>query len=158
IRAGPAVPNKKTAEGSMSKAKSKSRAAKVQRPAGKPAAKPLKAAKAEAKTGKAAAAKPAPKPAAKVPAKPALKTTAKPALKAGAKAAAKTPSLAATNKSIMESAQHIWLAGLGAFAKAQGEGGKMFQSLIREGSDLEQKTRKIATGTVDDMRDAVESG
>ena len=58
----------------------------------------------------------------------------------------------------MESAQHIWLAGLGAFAKAQEEGGKLFEALVREGSSLEQKTRKIATGTVDDVRGAVESG
>ncbi len=61
-------------------------------------------------------------------------------------------------KSIMESAQQIWLAGLGAFAKAQGEGGKLFEALIREGSNLEQKTRKIATGTVGEVRGAVESG
>jgi len=61
-------------------------------------------------------------------------------------------------KSIMESAQQIWLAGLGAFAKAQGEGGKLFETLIREGTNLEQKTRKIATGTVGEVRGAVETG
>ena len=61
-------------------------------------------------------------------------------------------------KSIMESAQQIWLAGLGAFAKAQDEGGKLFEALIREGSSLEQKTRKIATGKVDEVRGAVETG
>ena len=61
-------------------------------------------------------------------------------------------------KSIMESAQHIWLAGLGAFAKAQGEGGRLFETLIREGSTLEQKTRKIATGTATEVRGAMETG
>jgi len=61
-------------------------------------------------------------------------------------------------KSIMESAQQIWLAGLGAFAKAQGEGGKLFETLLKEGSSLEQKTRKIATGTVGEVRGAVETG
>ena len=61
-------------------------------------------------------------------------------------------------KSIMESAQQIWLAGLGAFAKAQGEGGRLFETLIREGSTLEQKTRRIATGTASDVRGAVETG
>jgi poly(hydroxyalkanoate) granule-associated protein len=61
-------------------------------------------------------------------------------------------------KSIMESAQQIWLAGLGAFAKAQGEGGKLFEALMREGSSLEQKTRRIATGKVEEVRGAVESG
>ena len=57
-------------------------------------------------------------------------------------------------KSIMESAQQIWLAGLGAFAKAQDEGGKLFETLMREGSNLEQKTRKIASGKVDEVRGA----
>ena len=60
-------------------------------------------------------------------------------------------------KSIMESAQQIWLAGLGAFSKAQGEGGKLFETLMREGTSLEQKTRKIATGKVDNVRGAVET-
>src|SRR5579871_6586613 len=96
----------------------------------------------------------------KAKAKPKLKSKAKPA----AAPAAARPNKAATakhpveNKSIMESAQHIWLAGLGAFAKAQEEGGKLFEALVREGSSLEQKTRKIATGTVGDVRGAVESG
>ena len=34
---------------------------------------------------------------------------------------------------IKDSAQHIWAAGLGAFAKAQGEGGKVFEALVKEG-------------------------
>ena len=57
----------------------------------------------------------------------------------------------------MESAQHIWLAGLGAFAKAQGEGGKLFEGLVKQGSQLEQRTRHIA-GKVEEVRGAVESG
>ena len=86
-------------------------------------------------------------------AKPKLKHSAKPA-----PAAAAAKSKAVSNKSIMESAQHIWLAGMGAFAKAQEEGGKLFEALVKEGSSLEQKTRKIATGTVGEVRGAVESG
>jgi len=42
------------------------------------------------------------------------------------------------------SAQQIWLAGLGAFAKAQEEGGKMFEALVREGSALQRKTQTDA--------------
>ena len=34
--------------------------------------------------------------------------------------------------SVKDSAQQIWLAGLGAFAKAQAEGGKVFDSLVKE--------------------------
>jgi poly(hydroxyalkanoate) granule-associated protein len=60
-------------------------------------------------------------------------------------------------KLIMDSAQHIWLAGLGAFSKAQEEGGKLFEALIREGSKLEEKTRKLTTSKVDEVRGAVES-
>lgn len=37
------------------------------------------------------------------------------------------------------SAQEIWLAGVGAFARAQEEGGKLFDALVREGSALQGK-------------------
>lgn len=42
------------------------------------------------------------------------------------------------------SAQQIWQAGLGAFARAQHEGGELFDSLVREGLDLHQLTQKMA--------------
>jgi poly(hydroxyalkanoate) granule-associated protein len=45
---------------------------------------------------------------------------------------------------IRESAQQIWLAGLGAFAKAQAEGGKVFDTLVKEGTTLQQKTQAAA--------------
>lgn len=37
------------------------------------------------------------------------------------------------------SAQQIWLAGVGAFARAQEEGGKLFDALVREGAALQGK-------------------
>ncbi len=46
--------------------------------------------------------------------------------------------------SVKESAQQIWLAGLGAFAKAQEEGGKVFESLVREGTTIQRKTQAAA--------------
>jgi poly(hydroxyalkanoate) granule-associated protein len=46
--------------------------------------------------------------------------------------------------SVKESAQQIWLAGMGAFAKAQAEGGKVFEALVREGASLQKKTQGIA--------------
>jgi poly(hydroxyalkanoate) granule-associated protein len=46
--------------------------------------------------------------------------------------------------SIKESAQQIWLAGLGAFAKAQEEGGKVFENLVKEGVSLQRKTQAVA--------------
>lgn len=42
---------------------------------------------------------------------------------------------------IRDSAQQIWLAGLGAFSKAQEEGGKVFDALVREGQGLHKRTR-----------------
>ncbi|MGN6314201.1 MAG: phasin family protein [Rhodanobacteraceae bacterium] len=47
----------------------------------------------------------------------------------------------AFGRSLMESAQQIWLAGLGAFSKAQQEGGKFFDTLVEEGSRMQDKTR-----------------
>jgi poly(hydroxyalkanoate) granule-associated protein len=60
------------------------------------------------------------------------------------------------SRSIVESAQQIWSAGVGAFARAQGEGSKMFEALVKEGMSIERSTRTLATGKVDAVRDAVE--
>jgi len=46
--------------------------------------------------------------------------------------------------SVKESAQQIWLAGMGAFAKAQAEGGKVFEALVKEGMSLQKKTQAAA--------------
>ncbi|MCB2017562.1 MAG: phasin family protein [Hydrogenophaga sp.] len=45
---------------------------------------------------------------------------------------------------IKESAQQIWLAGLGAFSKAQAEGGKAFETLVKEGLSIQRKTQAVA--------------
>ena len=60
------------------------------------------------------------------------------------------------SRGLAESAQKIWLAGVGAFQRAQHEGSKLFDALVKEGSSFENTTRKIATGRVDAVRDAVE--
>lgn len=57
---------------------------------------------------------------------------------------------------LLESAQQIWLAGLGAFAKAQQEGTRLFEALVREGMALEQRTRELASGKADEIREAVQ--
>lgn len=49
-----------------------------------------------------------------------------------------------TTSLVQESAQQIWLAGLGAFAKAQEEGSKVFQGLVKEGLDLQRQTKAAA--------------
>lgn len=63
----------------------------------------------------------------------------------------KLPKMSSHNKSdpqlagaVKESAQQIWLAGLGAFSKAQEEGGKVFQTLVKEGMAIQRKTQAVA--------------
>jgi poly(hydroxyalkanoate) granule-associated protein len=49
---------------------------------------------------------------------------------------------------IRESAHQIWLAGLGAFVKAQQEGNKVFEALVKEGEAVQAKTRDAAKDKV----------
>jgi len=53
--------------------------------------------------------------------------------------------------SVKESAQQIWLAGMGAFAKAQAEGGKVFDALVKEGASLQRKTQAVAEERLGDV-------
>ena len=56
---------------------------------------------------------------------------------------------------IRESANHIWLAGLGAYAKTQEEGEKMFQSLVKEGEKVEKQAKKIAEARFEEAKGKV---
>jgi poly(hydroxyalkanoate) granule-associated protein len=49
---------------------------------------------------------------------------------------------------IKDSAQQIWLAGLGAFAKMQEEGSKAFEALVKDGVGLQKKTQQAAEETL----------
>jgi poly(hydroxyalkanoate) granule-associated protein len=53
--------------------------------------------------------------------------------------------------SVKDSAQQIWLAGMGAFAKAQEEGGKVFEALVKEGMTLQKKTQGIAEDKIGEV-------
>ena len=64
--------------------------------------------------------------------------------------------------SVKESAQQIWLAGMGAYSQAQAGGGKVFEALIKEGMHLQRKTQAVAeekigevTGKMTAMADTV---
>jgi poly(hydroxyalkanoate) granule-associated protein len=57
-------------------------------------------------------------------------------------------------EAVLKSSHHIWLAGLGAFAKAQQEGMKVFESLVQQGENLEKKTRQAAADTAAAARGA----
>ena len=50
----------------------------------------------------------------------------------------------AVAQNVKDSAQHIWAAGLASFAKAQGEGAKVFEALVSEGLKLQKKTQSAA--------------
>ena len=57
--------------------------------------------------------------------------------------------LAAT---IRESANQIWLAGLGAFAKAQAEGQKVFDALVAEGQRIQEETKTAADERIAEIK------
>jgi poly(hydroxyalkanoate) granule-associated protein len=52
-----------------------------------------------------------------------------------------------TAQAVLDSSRNIWLAGLGAFSRAQAEGMRVFEALVKQGEALETKTRKVATDT-----------
>jgi poly(hydroxyalkanoate) granule-associated protein len=52
---------------------------------------------------------------------------------------------------VKDSAQQIWLAGLGAFAKAQEEGSKVFETLVKEGGNIQMRTRAVAEGKLGEV-------
>jgi poly(hydroxyalkanoate) granule-associated protein len=52
---------------------------------------------------------------------------------------------------VKDSAQQIWLAGMGAFSKAQAEGGKVFEALIKEGTALQRKTQGLAEDKISEV-------
>ena len=69
------------------------------------------------------------------------------------------------SNAVKESAQQIWLAGLGAFSKAQEEGGKVFEALVRDGLSIQRKTQAVAeekisetTSKLADMASGLTSG
>jgi poly(hydroxyalkanoate) granule-associated protein len=53
---------------------------------------------------------------------------------------------------IRDSANQIWLAGLGAFAKAQKEGTKLFNGLVEEGEEVQKQAKKTASEAYDDVK------
>ena len=55
-------------------------------------------------------------------------------------------------KVVLDSATQIWLAGLGAFSKAQDEGTKIFDGLVKEGEKFQKHARGVAEDTVADVR------
>ncbi|WP_166268231.1 phasin family protein [Marinobacter caseinilyticus] len=57
---------------------------------------------------------------------------------------------------IKDSARQIWLAGLGAYTKAEEDAGRFFERLVHEGEELENKTRGVVGKHVKSVETRVE--
>lgn len=71
------------------------------------------------------------------------------------RASTPSPDEPSQNASIRQSASKIWLAGLGAFSKAQLGSSKVFETLVHEGDALSQHARKLAGERVSLVTDKV---
>jgi len=61
------------------------------------------------------------------------------------------------SQSVLDSSRQIWLAGLGAFSRAQAEGKKVFETLVKQGEVLETRTRRAAQDTAAAARGAAKA-
>jgi len=59
---------------------------------------------------------------------------------------------------VLDSSRQIWLAGLGAFSRAQEEGAKVFDTLVKQGEAVESKTRRAAADTAAAASGAARTG
>ena len=75
--------------------------------------------------------------------------------KTTAKSKAPSKSASPLSGAIKDSAQQIWLAGLGAFSKAQAEGGKAFDTLVKEGLSIQRKTQAVAEERISEATNRV---
>ena len=55
---------------------------------------------------------------------------------------------------VLDSSHQIWLAGLGAFSQAKQEGAKLFETLVKQGEELQDRTKRAATETATAARGA----
>ena len=56
---------------------------------------------------------------------------------------------------IKGSARQIWLAGLGAYTKAEDDAGRFFERLVQEGEQLETKTRGVVEKQIKSVEERV---
>ena len=69
-----------------------------------------------------------------------------------------TPDSADPQQAIRDSAQKIWLAGLGAFERAKSEGPRMFETLVEQGRNMGAKAVGAADEALSKMRQASYGG
>lgn len=58
---------------------------------------------------------------------------------------------------VRDFARQIWLAGLGAFARAQEEGGKVFDALVEEGQAVDAQMKRAVTEKTGQMKGGIEA-
>lgn len=58
---------------------------------------------------------------------------------------------------VRDFARQVWLAGLGAFARAQEEGGKVFDTLVQEGQAVDAQMKKTASEKTEQMKGGIEA-
>jgi poly(hydroxyalkanoate) granule-associated protein len=58
----------------------------------------------------------------------------------------------ALGQSVLDSAQKIWLAGLGAFSRARSEGDGVFNTLVEQGKGLRERARGAADEAMKTVR------
>jgi len=58
----------------------------------------------------------------------------------------------ALGQSVIDSAQKIWLAGLGAFSRARQDGDGLFNTLVEQGKGLRERARDAADQAVKTIR------
>ncbi len=60
-------------------------------------------------------------------------------------------------QAVTQSAQKIWLAGLGAFARARTEGDKLFELLVEQGKVIRSRSEKAADQALKKVRSQADS-
>ena len=65
--------------------------------------------------------------------------------------------ISGSTRDLRKYTNQIWLAGLGAFARAEEEGSKFFDTLVDVGRDLETRTRDISENRVEEIKERVRS-
>jgi poly(hydroxyalkanoate) granule-associated protein len=66
--------------------------------------------------------------------------------------------LTAGSRDLRKYTHQIWLAGLGAFARAEEEGSKFFDNLVDWGKDVEARTREKSESRVEEIKEKVRRG
>ena len=80
--------------------------------------------------------------------------------KTGSRSRSSTPGRDAGSdaaKAVSESAQRIWLAGLGAYERARAEGPRMFDTLVEQGKSLGGQAREAADQALRNLKEGAAS-